>query len=233
MTLNPIASTSSHNWNYSRPNEPGYSTSIVGTVAAIQEVQAMNFGDDGKPSTPAFWENTRQPKMNIRLVLVGPSGGFRTWTIQPASKAAKEGKKKSVHIDLFKLAGGVDVMNLIGKTIRITTEAPPNGFNYGRGNPRPWHVELVTDVGPYQLAEPLDPIYLMPRVLADMAVSGGMIASMNQPQQPEQFAQQGYQQSAVNPMGQPAQAQIQPAMQQPAQPPMQSATLPHDDDIPF
>lgn len=178
MVLNPTALADSHNWNYSRPDEDGFSLELVGTVVAIQEVQAMNFGANGRPTTPKFWDNTGRPVMNIRMVFAGPSGGYRTWTFTPASKAAKEGKKRSVHLDLFALAGGVNMLDLIGKTIRIRTEAPPAGFNYGVGNPRPWHVELVTDQGPYQLAEPLNPIYRLPQVLADTAVSGGQVQSV-------------------------------------------------------
>lgn len=175
MSLNPNQSADSHNWNYTKPDNDRFALSITGTVKAIQEVQAMNFGSDGRPTTPAFWENSNQPKMNIRLVLCGPSGGFLTWTFTPASKAAKEGKKRSVHLDLFALAGGVNMMNLLEKTIRVTTVAPPNGFNFGVGNPRPWTVELVTDRGPFQLKEPLDPIFQMPVVLANQAVSGGVM----------------------------------------------------------
>jgi hypothetical protein len=175
MSLNPNQFGDSHNWNYSKPGEDGYSTSITGTVVAIQETQAMNFGNDGRPTTPAFWENSSQPKMNIRLVLCGPSGGFRTWTITPAGKAAKEGKKKSVHLDLFALAGGSDMRQLIGKTITASTVQPPAGFSYGIGNPRPWTVSLVTDKGPFTLNEPLAPEYLVPVLLANQAVSGGVM----------------------------------------------------------
>ena len=174
MALNPTESTASHNWNYSNPEGEGYSTSLTGTVVAIQETQAMNFGANGKPSTPKFWDDGN-PVMNIRLVLAGPSGGIRTWTITPASKAAKEGKKKSVHIDLFKLAGGKNMTDLIGKTIKVTTVEPPAGFSYGRGNPRPWDVELVTDAGPFAPSEELPPIYKLPVVLANQAVSGGVV----------------------------------------------------------
>lgn len=183
MALNPNQSTDTHNWNYAKPENDGFSTTLIGTVVAIQEVQAMNFGADGRPTTPKFWENSAQPVMNIRMVLCGPSGGFRTWTFAPASKAAREGKKRSVHLDLFALAGGHNMLDLIGKTIKVTTVAAPSGFNYGLGNPRPWTVELVTDQGPFQLTDPLDPIFLMPTVLANQAVSGGVVQSMGTAQQ--------------------------------------------------
>lgn len=180
MALNPIVGESK-SWNYSRPDKDGYSTSIVGTVVGIQEVQATNFGMDGRPSTPQFWDSG-EPKMNIRLILAGKAGGFKTLTFQPASRAAKEGKRKSIHLDLFALAGGKDMMNLIGKTIKISTEEPPNNFSYGRGNPRPWSVELVTDQGPFELKEELDPIYLLPQVYAEKAVSGGAVRQVAAPQ---------------------------------------------------
>jgi len=175
MALNPNQSTDTHNWNYSKPDQDGFSTTLIGTVVAIQETQAMNFGADGRPTTPKFWENSAQPVMNIRMVLCGPSGGFRTWTFVPASKSAKEGKKRSVHLDLFQLAGGRNMLDLIGKTIKVSTVAAPAGFSYGLGNPRPWEVELVEDQGPFQLNDPLDPVFLMPTVLANQAVSGGMM----------------------------------------------------------
>jgi hypothetical protein len=210
--LNPNESGGdSHNWNYSKPDGDGFSLTLTGTVKAIQEVQAMNFGADGRPSTPKFWDNSNQPVMNIKLVLCGPSGGYRTWTITPAGKAAKEGKKRSVHLDLFALAGGKNLLDLIEKTIKITTVAPPTGFNYGIGNPRPWTVELV-DVPPYQLAEPLEPIYLMPKVLADGAVSGGAM-------QPQSYTPPASTQDAPQPMS----TGMPPVADQP----------PVSDDIPF
>jgi hypothetical protein len=175
MSLNPNQFGDSHNWNYSKPEDDGFSLSITGTVVAIQETQAMNFGADQRPTTPAFWENSNQPKMNIRLVLCGPSGGYRTLIVTPASKAAKEGKKKSIHLDLFALTGNTDMRQLIGKTLTITTVAPPANFKFGIGNPRPWDVKERTDVGPYTLKEPLDPQYLVPVLLANQAVSGGTV----------------------------------------------------------
>lgn len=175
MSLNPTQGGNTHNWNYTKPEEDGFSLKLLGTVAAIQQVQAMNFGADGRPSTPKFWPNSNEPVWNIRMVLVGPKGGYRSWTFQPASKAAKEGKVKSVHIDLFNLAGGKQMTDLLGKTIEVETEAPPAGFNYGRGNPRPWKVRLVDDQGPFQPSEPIDPQFFIPQLLANSAVSGGVM----------------------------------------------------------
>ena len=133
---------------------------------------------------PKFWPNSNQPMMNIRIIFAGEKGGIRTWTFQPASKAAKEGKKPSVHIDLFNLAGGKDMMDLVGKTIKVETVAPPAGFSYGLGKPRPWTVSEVPGVGPFQPAEDIPAQYKMKVVLADSAVSGGVVSAPQQYQAP-------------------------------------------------
>ena len=178
----------------------------------------MNFGQHG-PTTPKFWPNGN-PVWNIRITLCGPSGGYRTFTFAEAGKAQREGKKPSVHIDLFKIAGGEDMMNLIGKTIHIRTKQPPEGFSYGIGNPRPWEVELVEE-GPYALSSPLDPIFTVPQVLANSAASGGQVNNG--------------QQSANNMQSAP---QVAPAMAPDAAPaPAVNGTYDdggvYDEDIPF
>ena len=218
MSLNPTQRSDSNNWNYSKPNDAGFSTTLQGTIVAIQEVQAMNFGGNGKPTTPKFWDNG-QPVWNIRLVICGPNGGLRTWTIQPAGKAAKEGKKKSVHLDLYELSDG-DMMHLIGKTIKVTTQAPPSGFSYGIGNPRPWQVELI-DQAPYAPSEPLDPMYLVPQLLSNAGASGGQYAA--QPA-PVTASVETVQQTVAN-----AQASQAPMAQAPVTAPVEVLT----EDIPF
>lgn len=209
MGLNPTGMSERMTWNYSRPNDPGYSTTLTGTVCMIQEVQAAVFGTN--PPQPAFWENrdgTRTPKMNIRIALVGPNGGIRTFTFQPASKAAKEGKKKSIHLDLFALSGG-DMMNLIGKTIKLSTQ---EGL-WGSGNPRPWAVELV-DEGPYMYEGDL-PAELHPaQVLMNAAVSGGQFNTPAPQMQPQVPQQPQYAQPTVQYQQQPMQQQYVPSAAQ-------------------
>lgn len=184
MSLNPTMGSNdgeSKYWNYSKPDKPGYSTELIGTVYNIQEVQAREYNPGGV-GAPKFWKDGN-PVMNIRMVLVGPNGGYRLWTFSPASKAAKLGQKKSVHLDLFALTGNTDMKNLIGKTVKITTQEPPANFQYGSGCPRPWHVELVPDVK-YELAEEIDPEFTIDRVLCNDAVSGGQYVAPQQQAQP-------------------------------------------------
>lgn len=180
--LNPISNQQNYNWNYSKPDKEGYSTLLVGTVLAIQEVQKTKYNPSG-PGVPEFWEDSGKPKWNIRMALATPEGQLKTFTFQPASRAAQRGEKKSIHMDLFHLTGDTDMKNLIGKTIGIQTQEG----RYGAGNPRPWEVGLV-EGGPYKLnGFELPAEYKVPQVLANAAASGGQV------QQPQpQYAQQPY-----------------------------------------
>lgn len=205
MSLNP-GGASNYSWNYSKPDKPGFSTQLVGTVLAIQEVQKMGFTTTGQPGAPEFWPDGN-PKMNIRLALATEQGELKTFTFQPAGKAARMGQKKSVHMDLFHLTGDTDMMNLIGKTICISTQEG----RYGQGNPRPWFVQLV-DAGPFKPSQPLPPEFKLPQVLANSAVSGGQVQAPQPPQQQYRPVQQ-YQQP--QPQYQPQ--QYQPVQQQPMQ----------------
>lgn len=228
MSINP-GGTANYNWNYSKQDKPGYSTSLTGTVLAIQEVQKMGYTMGGQPGAPEFWPDGN-PKMNIRIALATATGELKTFVFQPAGKDARAGRKKSVHMDLFHLTGDTDMLNLIGKTIRISTQ---EGY-YGQGHPRPWRVELVNE-GPYTLSGPLPPEFKAAQVLANSAVSGGQLNApqpMQQPQpyqpQPQQYQPyqqpQQYQPSQSQPQYQP-QYQQQPAPQ-PYQPQYQPQPTP-------
>lgn len=223
MSLNP-GGASNYSWNYSKPDKPGYSTQLVGTVLAIQEVQKMKFTIGGQPGGPDFWPDGN-PKMNIRIALATEQGELKTFTFQPAGRQARMGQKKSVHMDLFHLTGDTDMMNLIGKTLCISTQEG----HYGQGNPRPWFVQLV-DAGPFQLSQPLPPEFKLPQVLANSAVSGGQVQAPQAPQpaypQPVQYQprQQQYQQPAPQYV-QPVQYQQQP-MAQAYQPVQQAPQYP-------
>lgn len=218
MSLNPGGNN--YGWNYSKPDKPGYSTQLVGTVLAIQEVQKMGYTMSGQPGAPQFWPDGN-PMMNIRLALATPEGELKTFVFQPAGKQARMGQKKSVHMDLFALTGNTDMMNLIGKTICIQTQEG----HYGQGNPRPWQVSLV-EGGPYQPNMQLPSEFKVPQVLANSAASGGQVNAPQQqqgyqPMQQPMMQQQGYGYQPQQPMMQrPPMQQQQPMMQQPMQQPV-------------
>lgn len=218
MALNPGGTN--YGWNYSKPDKPGYSTQLVGTVLAIQEIQKMGYTTTGQPGAPQFWPDGN-PMMNLRLALATEQGEIKTFVFQPAGKQARMGQKKSVHMDLFHLTGDTDMMNLIGKTICISTQ----DGRYGQGNPRPWFVQLV-DAGPFKPAMPLPPEFKLPQVLANSAVSGGQVNAPQQPPQPAYYQQQpaqfhASQQPQYMPYTQQAPAPQMPQQYQPMPQPMQ------------
>lgn len=206
MSLDPVKRN--YNWNYSNPNKEGYSTELIGTVLAIQEVQAREYTRNGQPGAPAFWPEGR-PKMNIRIVMACPMNNgtidLKTFTFQKAGKEAREGHKKSIHMDLFDLTGKTGMSNLIGKTIILRTQEG----NWGNGNPRPFDCEL-SEAGPYNLPFDLPPEFKMEQVLCNEAAHGGQTVA---PQMQQNAYQQMYNMQA-NAVQQPMQSQ--PFMQQQA-----------------
>lgn len=176
MSLNPTGAAN-YNWNYSNNQKEGYSETLVGTVLAIQEVQAREYTRNGQPGRPKFWPEGN-PVMNIRIALATPEGQLKTFTFQPAGKKQRE-SGTGVHMQLFALTGSTDMMNLIGKTIQIQTQPG----QYGAGNPRPFTVTEVQG-GPYQLSTPLPAEFTVPQVLCNDAASGGQMM----PQQTQQAA---------------------------------------------
>lgn len=229
MSLNP-GGAGNYSWNYSKPDKPGYSMQLVGTVLAIQEVQKMGFTTTGKPGAPEFWPDGN-PKMNIRMALATEQGELKTFTFQPASKEARMGQKKSVHMDLFHLTGDTDMMNLVGKTICISTQEG----RYGQGNPRPWFVQLV-DAGPFQPSQPLPPEFKLPQVLANSAVSGGQVQApqAQQPTYPQPVQFQPRQQQFTQAMTGPAAIRQMPQYPQPVayQQPQQYQPMPPQQQYP-
>lgn len=214
MSINPGAARS-YSWNYSNPNKDGYSTMLVGTVKNIQEVQGREYNPGGtQPGQPQFWPDGK-PKMNIRLILVDDNSEIKTFTFTPAGRMAREGKKPSIHMDLWRLSGG-NMNNLIGKTIFIKTQEG----RYGQGNPRPWEVGFADEgYGPFETTEPMVEEFTVPVLLCDDAVHGGQV---QQPPQRQQPAPAMYQQPAVGQW--PQQPPAYP--QSPMQAPMQTQQMP-------
>ena len=204
MALNPMGNN--YNWNCTKPENEGFSDTLVGTVVAIQEVQARDYiYGSNQPGLPKFWPEGN-PVFNIRMAFACPDGSLKTFTFPEAGKKQKSGEKPSVHMDMFHITGDTDMSNLIGKTLQIHTwpNNPTTGQAWGQGNPRLFEITELPNSGPYQLASPLPPEFSVPQVLADNAVSGGQVQqqggvapqNIQVPQQP--IATQPMQQQVVS-----------------------------------
>lgn len=225
MSLNPSGMGGS-SWNFSRPNDDGYSLEFWGTVVSLQEVQARDYNPAGNaPGRPSFWPDGN-PKMNIRVGFAAPDGSLKSVTFAKAGKKQVSGEKPSLHMQLFNLTNR-NMMELMGKTLHMWTwPANPNtGQNWGQGNPRLFGVEEVFDAK-YELAGQLPPEFLVPELLCNDGAQGG---------QPAAPSPQMIQQTQVPPMQGNfyAAPTAQPAMQQPMQqmapqgmqPPMQQQPM--------
>lgn len=225
MSLNPVTNVN-FSWNYARPNDPGYSLELIGTIVTLQEVQAREFSQiPGQIGRPRFWPDGN-PVMKIRVGFALPDGSFRTWIFDRAGRKQKSGEKPSPHMQLWAFANG-DMNNLIGRTFKITTWAanPQTGQTWGHGNPRLYQVEEIPDTK-YELQNALPEEYKLDRVYCNDAVSGGQMVTQQQPmmQQPpmqgQYYAAPQVQVPQVPQMQQPMQMP-QPMMQQPMAQPQQ------------
>ena len=232
MSLNPNG-MSGRSWNFSRPNDDDYSLELWGTVVAMQEVQAREYNpNSNQPGRPRTWPDGK-PVMNIRIGFASPDGSLKTITFGKAGKAAREGKKFSLHMLLFGLSGN-NMTSLNGKTIHMWTwpADPETNQPWGQGNPRKFGAELV-DNASYELNGELPPEFLVPELLCNDGAAGGQPVAPS-PQQmyaPQVPPMQGgfYAAPAAQPMYQSQafnQGQAMP-MQQPMAPaPQQMAPTP-------
>lgn len=172
MSLNPTGMVS-YNWNCTKSDRDDYSLELTGTVVSLQETQARQFNPNGGPGAPRFWDNG-DPVFNIRVGLATQNGSLKSITMAKAGKAQREGKKPSLHMQLFQVSGGRNISELIGKTIHIWTwpAHPQTGQVWGQGNPRLFGVEEIPNTK-YELADPLPDEFKVPKLLCDDGASGG------------------------------------------------------------
>ena len=219
MSLNP-SGTTSYNWNCTKPDKEGYSLELTGTVVAIQEVQARQYNPNGMPGAPRFWDNG-DPVFNIRIALATPEGELKTVTMAKAGKLQREGKKPSLHMQLYALSGN-HMENLVGKTIHLWTwpAHPETGQMFGQGNPRLFGLELAK--GEYKLANELPDEFKVPKLLANDGASGGQPVPpapkyVQVPQQVPQYVQPPMQQPVYQTPIQPVQQYAPMPVQSPQQ----------------
>lgn len=178
MSLNPAGA--SYGWNFTKPENPGYSEQLIGTVVSMQEIQAREYKMNGGVGKPKFWDDGN-PVMNIRIGFALPDGEFKTLTFAKAGKKQVAGEKPSLHVQLWDLVNRGNFENLKGHTVQITTwpANPTTGQAWGQGNPRLFDVQEVPGVT-YQLTGQIPSECLVPELLADDGAAGGQA----QPQAP-------------------------------------------------
>ena len=194
--------TTGNYWNYSDKSKEGYMTQIAGTVVEVKEVPATKFGTNEIDRWP-----DGNAKLNISLVIQGQSGRELEWVFGPGGKQKPSTAMQACRAAL-QAAGkpAESVAELGGLFVQVSTVEPPQGFNYGSGNPRPWSVQ-VTGQGTVPFRGVTE------------------YTEQAQPQaQPQQVAQPQLQQ--------PMQAQVQQAPAPVAQAPVEESPY-YEQDLPF
>lgn len=123
-------SSKAMSWNYSNPNNPGYSLQLGGTVVEISNPQKINYAT----KQPEFWPDGN-PKRNLRVTVLDSTGQEWGWTFAPKSAAAK------ACLDALDPTGRrpVNITELLGKLVNISTK---DGI-YNQQHPREWAVEVI------------------------------------------------------------------------------------------
>lgn len=119
-------------WNYSKPNDPDYTTQVTGDIVEIRQIQTKNHMTGQYETWP-----DGNPKLSMLLVIDSDQlGGEFGYVFIPKGNAAD-----AIRAGL-RNAGIPDNTwaNLQGKNITIMTNN--DGAPYGSGRPRPWVVSV-------------------------------------------------------------------------------------------
>ena len=130
---------SGNTWNFSRPENDNYSLMLQGDVVEVSEVQSINFGT----KKPEFWDDGN-PRLNICITVLTQAGEEINWIFGPGGRGEKASVPMKALRGALEAAGkpGMSVAEIGGLNITVATQAPPQGFNYGQGNPRPFAVQI-------------------------------------------------------------------------------------------
>lgn len=132
--FNGKAESSRKYWSFNPENE-NYRVELTGDIVEMGTRGAFIFGTN----EPDYWDNGdkgKRRKEDCYLVLQDADGEEWTWVYKPGSKA----RPSNALMACRNAVPDGDAEKLLGKNVTISTVAPPKGFSYGAGNPRPFKV---------------------------------------------------------------------------------------------
>lgn len=134
-TISLRGNAGGNGWNYSHPDKDGYLEVIEGTVVEISTHQHTNF----QTKEPEYWKNGG-PKLDWQLTLRGRSGKELNWRFYAGSSNPEYwNNARTAVVEAIEAAGGDTLNFLLGKFIRVSTEAG----EYSLRRQRPWKVEIL------------------------------------------------------------------------------------------
>lgn len=233
-------------WNFSRPDNEGFTPVLEGTLVKVSFSQARNYdANQGKFTTPAFWPDGN-PKLMIRLHVADANGETWLHEVQPKSHCLNE--------DWLPKSPTGSIEGFLGQMLRIEAEQEVRTQDgrvipFGSGNRRHFNVTIM---GPgtvaaegvdYQSLERLSSTRAQPQQQRPQQMPQGVAAQQFQQQvQPASYGQvpqqqpmsrvmqQAYQAAAAagyTAQQQPGYSAAAPAPVAPQQPDL------YDSDIPF
>lgn len=127
-------------WNFSRPDQEGFTPVLDGTLTKVSFSQARNYdANQRKFTTPAFWDDGN-PKLMIRLHVTDLNGAVWLHEIQPKSHCLNE--------DWLPKSPNGSIDGFLGQHIRVEAEQEirtQDGrvIQFGSGNRRHFTVTIV------------------------------------------------------------------------------------------
>lgn len=141
MSVLSIGGAKRKYWNCTKPDQPDFSLMITGDVVEIAAIPHFIFGTQ---TIDRFQDGN--PKADVRLTLMCDDGEERSFTFRFSSSAdsSKWCNMQRALLSAVANAGlsGKDLDELLGLNISVSTQQPPQGFNYGSGNPRPFAAQV-------------------------------------------------------------------------------------------
>lgn len=196
-------------WNFSRPDQEGFTPVLEGTLVKVSFSQARNYdANQRKFTSPAFWPDGN-PKLMIRLHVADANGEVWIHEVQPKSHCLSE--------DWLPKSPNGSIEGFLGMMLRIEAEQEVRTQDgrvipFGSGNRRRFN---VTVMGPGTVAPEGVDYESLERLQSK-------VQPQQQQQQPPQQQQQPPQQTPQGVSPQQFQQQVQPASygQVPQQQPM-------------
>lgn len=133
---------SGNGWNYSRPNEDGYSTCLSGQLVKIDTPIAHEFSQNGQ-GAPRFWDTARtQPVRNVKFFIADANNNVFEWVFAKIAKRPNSAWNKVIEAMAAVAPNCTNIGEMLGRQITVTTQEPPQGYGYSAQNPRPWAVQF-------------------------------------------------------------------------------------------
>lgn len=211
-------------WNYSKPEEDGYSLQLSGTVVGIE----INVRRAYQTNEPMFFKNGN-PMLSLELLILDANGAEWAWSYP---KKPKSYAYQAV-INALKGIGAKSQRDLLGKMVTVQTQCPPPGFAYGATSPRPWSFQIIGEGDASKVRDVVDNSANVQQQAAAQVPQPAMQGNPQVMQAAQQAMQASIQGNALQMPRQQAMPMQQAAAQQQVPAQVYADQGVYDEDVPF